>query len=106
MTPTSTEIAPPHGRHNSEMNLLDPREWSDIINAEDAFLLLENVTGQPAISLPLETSLCGMPIGMHFTAKFGDEATLFRLGSQLESAIPWKNRRPPTHAGSSNNVKK
>ena len=45
-----------------------------------------NMTGQPAISLPLVHSAGGLPIGMMFTARYGDEATLFRLAAQLESA--------------------
>jgi amidase len=54
-----------------------------------------NMTGQPAISLPLAQSSTGLPIGMMFTARYGDEATLFRLAAQLETALPWADRRPP-----------
>ncbi len=54
-----------------------------------------NVTGQPAMSVPLEWSPEGLPIGMHFVGKFGDEATLFRLAGQLEQAKPWINAVPP-----------
>jgi len=56
---------------------------------------LFNVTGQPAISLPLHWSAAGLPIGMQFVARMGDEATLFRLASQLEQARPWFDRAPP-----------
>jgi amidase len=54
-----------------------------------------NVTGQPAMSVPLEWNDEGLPIGMHFVARFGDEATLFRLAGQLERERPWFDRQPP-----------
>jgi amidase len=54
-----------------------------------------NTTGQPSIALPLGTSGEGLPIGMMFTGRYGDEATLFRLAAQLEQAMPWRDRRPP-----------
>jgi amidase len=55
---------------------------------------LANITGQPAMSVPLCWNEAGLPIGMHFTAKYGDEATLFRLAGQLERARPWFDRLP------------
>lgn len=54
-----------------------------------------NVTGQPAVSIPLYWNEAGLPIGVQFAGKFGDEATLFRLAGQLESAQPWAGRMPP-----------
>jgi amidase len=56
--------------------------------------MMANVTGQPAISLPLEWTDDGLPMGMMFTARVGDEATLFRLAGQLESEHPWAGRSP------------
>jgi amidase len=53
-----------------------------------------NVTGQPAMSVPLHWNEAGLPIGMHFVGKWGDEATLFRLAGQLEKAKPWFNKGP------------
>jgi amidase len=53
-----------------------------------------NATGQPAMSVPLYWNDAGLPIGTHFVGRFGDEATLFRLASQLEAARPWANRFP------------
>ena len=59
-----------------------------------AFTPLFNITGQPAITLPLYWNNEGLPIGVQFVARFGDEATLFRLAAQLERAKPWFDRRP------------
>lgn len=56
---------------------------------------LANVTGQPAMSVPLYWNNEGLPIGMHFVGRYGDEATLYRLASQLEQAKPWVGNIPP-----------
>ncbi len=57
-----------------------------------------NMTGQPAMSVPLFWNAAGLPIGTHFIGRFGDEATLFKLAAQLEAARPWAGRRPPVSA--------
>ena len=59
------------------------------------FTPLVNVTGQPAMSVPLHWSDAGLPIGVQFIARPFDEATLVRLAAQLEAAHPWHERRPP-----------
>ena len=60
--------------------------------------VVANLTGNPAMSVPLWWNDDGLPIGVHFLGRFGDEATLIRLAAQLETAQPWAGRRPAVHA--------
>jgi amidase len=53
-----------------------------------------NMSGQPSMSVPLAWNAAGLPLGMMFTAHFGDEAMLFRLAAQLEAERPWRKRLP------------
>jgi amidase len=59
-----------------------------------AFTAVCNATGVPAMSVPLDWTDDGLPIGMHFVARYGAEETLYSLAAQLEQARPWRNRRP------------
>jgi amidase len=63
-----------------------------------AFTAAFNVTGQPALSVPLYWNTAGVPIGAHLVAAYGREDLLIRVGAQLEQARPWSHRRPPVHA--------
>ena len=53
-----------------------------------------NVTGQPAVSLPLHWTAGGLPVGVMLAGRMGDEATLISLSAQLEAARPWLDRHP------------
>jgi amidase len=63
--------------------------------------VVANLTGNPAMSVPLHWNADNLPIGMHFLGRYGDEAALFRLAGQLEAARPWAQRRPPLEGTSS-----
>jgi Asp-tRNA(Asn)/Glu-tRNA(Gln) amidotransferase A subunit family amidase len=58
-----------------------------------------NLTGQPAVSVPLAWTHDGLPLGLQFAGRMNDEATLFSLAAQLERAKPWRDRRPPFWSG-------
>jgi amidase len=62
------------------------------------FTLPFNITGQPAISLPMHWNADGLPIGTQLVAPYGREDILLRVAAQLETARPWATRRPPVFA--------
>jgi amidase len=87
---------PPEIGHIDPVNL-EPREVYRRQNRVFPFTPPFNFSGQPSLSLPLEMSASNLPIGMMLTAKYADEATLFRLAGQLEREAPWAARRPPIY---------
>lgn len=97
LTPTLAEPPPPLGTFDSPPE--DPLRGYFRAASYVPFTPIFNVTGQPAMSVPLYWTGSGLPVGAHFAGRFGDEATLFRLAAQLEEARPWSARRPPVSAG-------
>ena len=94
LTPTLAEPPLPLGSFDfSRFN--SAQEGLERVLAFMPFTQIFNATGQPAMSVPLFWSAENLPVGTHFAAPYGDEATLFRLASQLEEAQPWTGRRPP-----------
>jgi amidase len=72
----------------------DVPTWSQEVMEFSPYTALHNVTGQPSMSVPLHWTPDGLPVGVMFSARFGEDATLFRFAAQLERAQPWDKRRP------------
>jgi Asp-tRNA(Asn)/Glu-tRNA(Gln) amidotransferase A subunit family amidase len=97
LTPALAMLPPKLGWINMMMD--DVHEYWRRVFHFSPFTVCFNLTGQPAIVLPLArsdaTPTTGFPISVQFVARHGDEATLFRLAAQLEKARPWFDRKPP-----------
>ncbi|MHC4639659.1 MAG: amidase family protein, partial [Planctomycetota bacterium] len=78
----------------------DPMGWLEPTISFVVFTRVQNMTGQPAMSVPLFWNQENIPIGVQFAGRFGAEATLFRLAAQLEQERPWAHRKPPIHCSS------
>ncbi len=86
---------PPWPIGEYESGYKTPREYFERVYSYSPFCWPYNVSGQPAMSVPLYQTPGGLPVGAMFAARYGDEATLFQLAGQLEKAHPWRNNRPP-----------
>ncbi|MEZ5931109.1 MAG: amidase [Alphaproteobacteria bacterium] len=93
LTPTLAQPPVPLGHLDMMMDDLDA--YTDRLWRFASFTYQFNVTGQPAMSVPLYWNDEGLPIGVQFVASYGDEATLLQLAGQLERAEPWHHRHPP-----------
>jgi Asp-tRNA(Asn)/Glu-tRNA(Gln) amidotransferase A subunit family amidase len=85
-------LTPTLGRLPWSLGLLrgsEPDLFAKEVRSVAAFTMVANVTGQPAMSLPLDHDERGLPVGSHFIGRLGDEGTLYRLAGQLEAAYPW-----------------
>jgi amidase len=92
LSPVTITPAPPIGLLDP-VNV-EPREFNRRQAQVFGFTPPYNMTGQPSLSLPMGMSKDGLPIGMMFTGRMSDEATLYRLAAQLEEARPWIDRKP------------
>jgi amidase len=95
---TPTMCSPPWPIGVLSLSTGDRNAYFTALNRSIGFTSLFNASGHPAASLPLHWSAQGLPVGVQIVAQFGDEATIFRLAAQIETARPWKDRRPPLTA--------
>jgi amidase len=95
VTPTLGQLPAPHGTldyHNQDHTA---RSWLRRILEYGPFTAPFNVSGHPAVSLPLGHSREGLPVGVQLVAGYGREDLLLRVAAQLEQAVPWRGRQPP-----------
>jgi amidase len=93
LTPTSAILPPAAGSIMQAQHATPEAPVVEVVQSV-SFTAFGNVTGLPAVSLPLHSTEEGLPVGVQLTAGPWDEATLIRLAAQLEQALPWSDRRP------------
>jgi amidase len=97
VTPTTNTPPLPLGYLDANADP-DHEAWTRRVFDVASFTPLFNLTGAPAISLPLAATAAGLPIGVQFAADLCGESTLLALAGQLERALPWAKRKPRVHA--------
>ncbi len=96
ITPSGVQQAPAIGQFDPNSSDEDAQTYTDrVFRDYAAFTPLLNITGHPAASVPLFHGENGLPVGIQLIAAMGDEATIFRLSAQLETATSWIDRHPP-----------
>jgi amidase len=99
VTPTLGQLPAPHGTLRYDNPDHTMTSWLRSLFDYGPFTAVFNISGQPAISLPLGQSESGLPIGVQFVAPYGREDLLFRIAARLERAMPWKDRTPHCFVG-------
>ena len=97
LTPALSDVVPSLGAFSMEQPDLSADAFYDRLLGCNQYMPLSNLTGTPAISLPLCETGGNLPLGAHFMAPMGEDARLIRLAAQLEQAMPWRDRVPATH---------
>ena len=101
VSPTAGVVPPPLTWAPWDQN---PEDHMMTFAAFPSFAQPFNLSGQPAISLPLTWSEAGLPIGIQLAGRPRAEATLLRLSYQLETALPWRERTPPAFSATADRV--
>ena len=96
LTPTLARRPQPLGVLNQSMG--GALAWQRFDDSFNPWNPIANISGQPAMSVPLHWTDDGVPIGVLFTGRWGEEGLLLSLAGQLEAVRPWADRRPPIHA--------
>ena len=100
LTPTCAQVAQPNELYGMNVDV-PASEFLQREQKPSQFMVWVNVAGVPAISLPLGQHSTGLPIGVQLAARPGHEEQLIAVGAQLERAMPWRDRVPPTHVSRS-----
>ncbi|MEV0502636.1 amidase family protein, partial [Streptomyces spectabilis] len=99
LTPTLGRLPAPHGTLKYDHDGHSARSWLRRLFTYGPFTATFNVSGNPAISLPLGQSREGLPIGVQLVAAHGREDLLLQVAAQLEQAVPWQDRTPQVYVG-------
>jgi amidase len=96
LTPAMAETLPAIGEFSLQSEMSADAFCERLLGCNQ-YLPLSNLTGTPAITLPLCQTSDGLPLGAHFIGPIGEDARLIRLSAQLEEALPWIGRMPEVH---------
>ena len=92
LTPTTADVALRTGQIDGRTAAFDFERWNQDSYGYAPYTEIFNVTGQPAISLPLAVSSAGLPIGVQLAAPLGEDARLLALAAWFEREQPWEQR--------------
>jgi amidase len=104
LTPTLGQLPAPHDTLRYDEPGQSAAGWLRTLFDYGPFTAVFNVSGNPAISLPLGRSSTGLPIGVQIVAAYGREDLLIRIAAHLEQAMPWKTCRQPITASTERTV--
>jgi amidase len=99
LTPTLAVTPPAIGELDVNRSGMSGDEVLDRLFEMGPFTPLFNLTGSPAMNVPCHRTYAGLPIGVQFAARFGNEVTLLRLAGQLEQELRWADLKPEVVAG-------
>ncbi len=99
VTPTTNGPAFPLGVYDPNDPKWTLASWVETLFGVHCFTPVFNMTGTPAVSVPLTQTRSGLPIGTQLCADNGNDGLLLQVAAQLEQVFPWRDRRPPIYAG-------